>query len=193
MKSEIPDIQLFNAFRSGDDAAFSRLYRQYAPQLIDYAAHKLESLDEARDIIHDLFVYVWEKRQQIEITQSVKGYLFLALNRRIINHYRQNSYHTRYANQLKAMESEYYFGPDSFVEAKDVQQIVSDSLHHMPKRVREIYLLSREEHLTNAEIAKHLDISEQTVKNQLSAALAILRKSMKRIALLALIALFCCL
>lgn len=183
MKGDLEDVYVFNAFRSGDDEAFARLYKRYAPQLIEYAAHRLESLDEARDLIQDLFVYLWEKRDGIEIRQTVKGYLFLGLNRRILNHYRKNSYRNAYADHLQRMEAEYFFGPDTFVEAKDVQQIVSETLPNMPKRVREIYLLSRQDQLSNAEIAERLNISERTVKNQLSTALSILRKSMKRIAL----------
>lgn len=184
MSDSVEDIQLFNAFRLGDDTAFASLYQRYAPELIDYASSRLESLDEARDVIQDLFVYLWEKRQELEIKQSVKGYLFLGLNRRILNHYRKNNYRVSYANQLKAMEEQYFFGPDSYVEAKEVQHMVTDTLETMPNKVREIYLLSREEHLSNLEIAERLNISEQTVKNQLSTAMAILRKSMKRIALL---------
>lgn len=181
------DIELFNDFRRGNDDAFSQLYYRYAEKLIAYASSKLESLDEAHDLIHDLFVYLWEKRERIEIKQSVKAYLFLALNRRILNHYRANSYKVSYAEQLQKMEQQYFFGPDSYAEAKEVQYVVNDAIEAMPNRVREIYLLSREAHLSNNEIAKRLNISEQTVKNQLSTALAIIRRAVLYCAILFLL------
>lgn len=181
MNDSAGDIQLFNAFRKGDDTAFAALYQRYAPVLVEYAAKRLTSLDEARDLIQDLFVYVWERRNEVEINQSVKAYLFLGLNRRIINHYRKDTYRSRYADQLKTMEEHFFFGPDAYVEAKEMQRIVSDTLDDMPRKVKEIYLLSREEHLSNTQIAERLGISEQTVKNQLSTAVTMLRKRLKLI------------
>ncbi len=190
MTDSAEDIELFNAFRRGDDAAFALLYQQYAPVLVDYAAKRLTSLDEAQDLIQDLFVYIWERRSALDINQSVKAYLFLGLNRRIINHYRKDAYRSRYADQLKAMEERFFFGPDAFLEAKEMQRIVSDTLDGMPKKVQEIYRLSREEHLSNAEIAKRLGISEQTVKNQLSTAVTLLRKRLKLIGIVVVGGLF---
>lgn len=186
MDSCATDILLFNDFKRGDDKAFAQLYHLYADRLLSYASGKLESLDDAHDIIHDLFVYIWENRAHIEIKKSFSGYLFLALNRRILNHYRKNSYKTIYAEQLKRMEEQYFFGPDSYVEAKDVQHMVDVAIGEMPNKVREIYLLSREAHLSNTDIAQKLNISEQTVKNQLSTAMSILRKWVRYTALLVL-------
>lgn len=179
MIHKLDDIALFNHFKSGNDEAFSTLYEIYAEKLLVYASTKLSSLDEARDLVHDLFVHLWEKRAQIDIQQSVKGYLFWSLNRRILNHYRRNSYQTQYADQLRKMEEQFFFGPDRYVEAKEIQSQIDEAVSLMPNKVREIYLLSREEHLSNAEIADRLNISQQTVKNQLSTAMSIIRKSIR--------------
>lgn len=179
METESTDILLFNSFKKGNDDAFAQLYAKFVEDLVGYASTKLEYLDEAHDIIHDLFVYVWEKRADIYIKHSVRAYLFWLLNKRIINHYRSNSYKAIYADQLKRMEQQYFLAPDSFVEAKEIQHMVDRAVQSMSDKVREIYLLSREDHLTNAEIAKQLNLSEQTVKNQLSTAMSIIRKVVK--------------
>ncbi|WP_437918046.1 RNA polymerase sigma factor [Sphingobacterium sp. LRF_L2] len=183
MDTESTDNLLFQHFKEGNDQAFVQLYNKYIEALMGYAATKLESLDEAHDLIHDLFVYIWEKREEINIKQSVGAYLFWLLNRRVINHYRKNSYRSSYAAQLKRMEEQYFLAPDSFVEAKEVQSMIDGAVKSMSAKVREIYLLSREDHLTNAQIAQKLNISEQTVKNQLSTAMSIIRKMVKHAAI----------
>lgn len=174
---------LLLALRAGNAAAFSHIYEKYAPILIDYAAERLQSLDEAHDMIHDLFVQLWEKKEQLEIKHSFKAFLFVCLKRRMVDHYRKNSYKRLYAERLQTLSTIISYAPDSYLEAKETQRLIDSSLLEMPSKVREIYLLSREEHLSNKEIASRLQISEQTVKNQLYTAMSILRREFRRIAI----------
>ena len=167
---------LIHKLQQGDSCAFAEIYELYAPRLTAFASSKLASLEEAKDVIHDVFVYLWEQRTSIAITKDLGALLFTITRNRIIDHIRKNSSHEAYALQLKQL-SVLYHGPDQLLEAKDVQELIAVAVAEMPKRVREIYQLSREEHLSIPEIANKLQLSEQTVKNQLSTALNLLRKS----------------
>lgn len=187
MPSTVSDISLFEEFKNGDDEAFAALYHRYAEQLVDYASLRVESLDEAKDLIQDLFITLWEKKAMLHIEQSVKAYLFKALKRRLLNHYRSHATRESYKNHLERMEVQYFFGPDSIVESKETLARIEATVEKMSPNVRKVYLMSREEHLNTREIAERLQVSEQTVKNQITTALNLLRKNLKLSVLLALI------
>ncbi|MVZ62594.1 RNA polymerase sigma factor [Sphingobacterium humi] len=178
------DLALFNDFKSGNDDAYQCIYQKYVKVLVQYAAQRVESLEEAKDLIHDLFTNIWEKRQEIDVKYSLKAYLYSSLNKRIINHYRKNSYKTAYSNHLIKMDHQFYQGPDSFVEYKELQDLIEKAKSKMPPKVREIYLLSKEANLSHKEISEQLNISEQTVKNQLNTAMNIIRTVVRRVILL---------
>ncbi|MCS4226988.1 RNA polymerase sigma-70 factor [Sphingobacterium sp. BIGb0165] len=178
MNASTNDISLFHAFKAGNDDAFSKIYQLYAEPLIDYASRKVKSMDEARDLIQDLFIYLWEKRTDLNINQSLRAYLFRSLNRRILNYYRRNNTREEYASYLLKMEHA-VSNPDHSVELKDLQHNIQFAISKMPNKVREIYRLSREEYMSIKEIAQHLNLSEQTVKNQLTSALSIMKQILK--------------
>lgn len=189
MKTTMDDLILFNAFKSGNDVAFSKIYDLYSEPLINYASKKVQSLDEARDLIQDLFIYLWEKRVDLDIKQSLRAYLFQALNRRILNHFRKNNTREEYAKYLQRMSSAFY-SPNYSLELKELQQNIQHAISKMSNRVKEVYRLSREEYMSIKEIAQYLNSSEQTVKNQLSTALSIIRESLKIVVALILYLLF---
>ncbi|SEM00078.1 RNA polymerase sigma-70 factor, ECF subfamily [bacterium A37T11] len=184
------DEELLTSFRQGDEKAFSMVYHQHAGVLIDYAASRLESFDEAKDMIHDLFIQLWEARENLQLKHSFKAFLFFCLKRRILNYYRQHNSRSVYAERLKVLASSFSPGADTYVEAKEVKELLDNTLENMSGRVREIYLMSREEYLSNKEIALKLNLSEQTVKNQLYTATLILKEKFRAAGLLSL-ALLC--
>jgi RNA polymerase sigma-70 factor (ECF subfamily) len=174
------DKELILRLQQGSEAAFSELYEQYAPLLIKFAASRLSSLEEARDIIHDLFVHFWQEREHIQVNISLRAFLFAAVRYRIIDHIRRNSNHKKYADQvatLPAME----LTTEEELYAKELQEKLHGAISQLSPRLQEIFRLSRFSHLTIAEIAQQLQLSEQTVKNQLTTALSQLRSKLSTI------------
>ncbi|SEN71169.1 RNA polymerase sigma-70 factor, ECF subfamily [bacterium A37T11] len=169
------EAELLDGLKAGNEKCFSALYSLYAEILTRYAASKLASLEEARDVMHDLFVDIWSKRESVEIKSSLKQYLFTAIKYKVIDHIRKNSSRQVYQKMMLEL-NKFVETPDHLLELKDLQQKVNRALETMSVRVREIYLLSREEDLSISQIAEKLSLSEQTVKNQISSALKILRK-----------------
>ncbi|KQC00672.1 RNA polymerase sigma factor [Pedobacter sp. Hv1] len=176
----LTDDQLIELLKKDDRSAFTEIYNRYAKSLTSFAVsnYKLFDLTDASDVLHDLFTWLWTERRKIEITGSLKNYLFTAIRNRIIDHIRKNSSKQRYAAFLQALEESYAHSALQHLEAKDLQQFLENSLAQLSPRVQEIYNLSRKEHLSIKEIAERLAISEQTVKNQLTAALNYLKKSL---------------
>ncbi len=181
--NKLTDEQLIILLKKDDQSAFTEIYNRYAESLAGFAASKLYSLDDARDIIHDLFVKLWENRDQVYITSSLKSYLFSIVRHRIIDKIRKNITREEYASMVQSLIVPSHDSADKQVEAQELQQSIEKSLNQLPPRVREIYKLSRDEGLSNHEIAEKLNLSEQTVKNQLSAALKHLRGSLSNISI----------
>jgi RNA polymerase sigma-70 factor (family 1) len=176
--TKLTDEQLIILVRKGDQQAFAEIYSRYGESLAGFAASKLYSLDDAKDILHDLFVKLWENRDQLYITSNLQSYLFGIIRHRIIDKIRKNITREEYASVRQSLAAVYEQDIDKQLEAKELRQAIEKSLAQLAPRVKEIYKLSREECLSNHEIAEKLNLSEQTVRNQLSAALKHLRKSL---------------
>ncbi|MCF0065565.1 RNA polymerase sigma-70 factor [Dyadobacter chenwenxiniae] len=175
------DIELTHLLKSDDKTAFAEIYRRYAKSLAGFAASKLFNLEDAEDIIHDIFVKLWEDRERLQITSNLKTYLFTLTRHRIIDIIRRNITREEYAAMLQSLANAYQPSIEQKIAAKELQQTIENSLDQLSPRVKDIYQLSREENLSIPEIAEKLQLSEQTVKNQLSTALSHLRKSVSAI------------
>jgi RNA polymerase sigma-70 factor (family 1) len=176
--NQLPDLQLILLLKEDNEAAFAEIYNRYAKSLSNFTASKLFNLDDAQDIIHDLFVRLWEDRKQLNITSNLKTYLFTIARYRIIDKIRKNVTRQEYSAMLQSLSNAYQSSIEQEITAKELQQTILRSLNQLSPKVKEIYSLSREENLSISEIATKLQLSEQTVKNQLSTALAHLRKSL---------------
>jgi RNA polymerase sigma-70 factor (family 1) len=186
--THLTDDELVVLLKQGDELAFAEVYKRYAEKLAGFAGSKLYSLEDARDILHDVFVKLWEGREQLHITSNLQSYLFAVIRHRIIDKIRKNITREEYASAVQSMAVFYDSDAGKQVELKELKKTIGDSLNQLSPRIKEIYKLSREEGLSNREIAEKLNLSEQTVKNQLSAALKHLRQTLGPLGLLVLVA-----
>ncbi|HEY4324325.1 MAG TPA: RNA polymerase sigma-70 factor [Mucilaginibacter sp.] len=185
--TQLTDEQLVILLKNGDQTAFTEIYNRYAESLAGFAASKLYSLDDARDILHDLFVKLWENRDQLNITSNLQSYLYAIIRHRIVDKIRKNITREEYGVMLQALAIDYQQNIEQQIAEKELKQQIQTALNGLAPRVKEIYLLSKEQNLSNREIAEKLNLSEQTVKNQLSAALKHLRQSLSGSALAAFV------
>ncbi len=176
--NSLDDLKLIDLLKGGDEAAFGEIYHRYAESLAGFAGSKLYDLEDARDIIQDLFVKLWEEREQLNIDRNLKGFLFNAVRFRIIDKIRKNIVREEFSGMLQALDVSYELATEQNIAAKELQQHIDKALGTLSPRVREIYHLSREENLSTREIADQLNLSEQTVKNQLTHALKHVRQSL---------------
>jgi RNA polymerase sigma factor (sigma-70 family) len=135
-------------------------------------------VEDGRDIIHDVFVKLWQERTQLKVDRDLKAYLFKLTRDRIVDKIRKNITRREYAAMVDSLTARYEATIEQKIAAKEIAQSIETSLDELSPRVKEIYLLSREENLSITEIADKLQLSEQTVKNQLSTALKHLRHSL---------------
>lgn len=182
----LSDQQLILLVKNGNRAAFSEVYKRYAESLAGFAASKLYDLDDARDVLHDLFVKLWEDRYTLTINDNLRSFLFAAIRYKIIDKIRRNVTRQEYNVLLQALSEPQADAVERQLEAKELQHLVDQSLEQLPAKTKQIYQLSRNEYLSIAEIAQQLNLSEQTVKNQLTIALKHLKQAIAGLGMLAL-------
>jgi RNA polymerase sigma-70 factor (ECF subfamily) len=185
--TKLTDDQLIVLLKKDDRAAFTEIYNRYAESLAGFAASKLYNLEDAKDIIHDLFVKLWRDRDAIVITGGLKTYLFSATRYGVVDKIRRNITRESYAAAAQALEEQYDYNIEQYIAAKELQGLVDKSLNDLPVKTKQIYQLSRNEHWSIAEFAEMHGLAEQTVKNQLTIALKHLRQSVTLVSISAIL------
>lgn len=182
-----PEPLLLDMLRRGSTHAFDELYRLYARRLMGFCMQLCRSREDAEEIVQDAFVQLWRHREQIRQTDSLRAFLFTTARNKIINAYRtlaSSATYEDYIDYLDALGEEEAGGRFSYEEF--VQQL-DEALGELPPAQARILRLSRLEDMSNKDIASHLGLSEQTVKNQLSLGLRSLRSKLSERGYLAIL------
>jgi RNA polymerase sigma-70 factor (ECF subfamily) len=182
---EQEDLDWFEGVRRGDIAAFERLFRRYAEELVSFAAYRVDGDDDAEDVVHAVFCWLWEHRFSLPQPRSVRAYMFGAVRNRALNMVRDQRTEAAFRERAARAESARANpasapSPDSELAARDMEHALGAALREMPPRCREVYGLARDSGLSYAEIAEALEISPKTVEIHMSRALAILRVKLAR-------------
>lgn len=164
-----------DAMGRGHSAALDLLLSRYWSDLVSFVAGFLNSRDDAEDIVQDSFVTLWEKRGSWEPRGSVRSYLYRISKNQALNEARAIRVRKdRRGDVSSVMERPAATPAEHFHEIR-VQKLVADAVAQLPTRRREIFILARYHGLSYCDIAAALEISPQTVANQMSRALATLR------------------
>lgn len=162
-----------------DTASFERLFRDEFKGLVLFAIRYVKDYEAAREIVQEAFIGLWDKRTQIDPSRQVKSYLSTTVRNRSLNYLRD---HKKFDARLLTQENLYplasYEQSDRLVE-KELQEKIQEAISELPEKCREVFLLSRNEHLKYQAIADKLQISVKTVETQMSKALQHLRSRLR--------------
>jgi RNA polymerase sigma-70 factor (ECF subfamily) len=161
-----------------DKSSFEKLFKTLFPSLSHFARKYVPDNDTAKEITHDVFLNLWEKRENIDSSTSLKSYLFTSVYNRCMNYIRDHRKFNRDEQIFNILEQEEQSVPYDHLEEQELESKIIDSLNSLPPRCREIFMLNRFEGINYAEIAEKLDISVKTVETQMSKALRILREKL---------------
>ena len=174
------DATKIHALGTGDRELFDSLIQEYYPRLMGYACILLDD-EAARDVVQDVFLYVWEHRFRLTFSSGIQTYLFRACHSRMLNSLKRSKNFAGGGslNALAQSEAEWLrANNDDIVRTlcnKELLERVLGIIEELPDKRREVFRLSRIEGLTNDEIARRLRISKRTVEGHLNAALRTLR------------------
>ncbi|NWG26997.1 MAG: RNA polymerase sigma-70 factor [Ignavibacteriaceae bacterium] len=173
---DLTDSGLFNSIRNDDKVAYKVLYDRYWSRLYMYAYNVLKDKDLCEDVVQEIFVNIWIRRHEIEVTNPA-SYLFQAVKYSIFNHIRNSKYKRQLLEKMNESFQESDVSKE--IEFLEFNSKVEDVISKLPEQRKKIFHLSRNENLSNKEIADKLGLSIQTVKNQISKTLQTLRNAFK--------------
>jgi len=165
--------RLDEAGRMGE-REFEELFRNYFTPLMAFSRRILGDEDDAREVVHQVFINLWEKRSELDLSTSLKSYLFTSVNNRSLNVIRDRK---KFSSE-EVPESAGEWDVSAQIEAMELEEKIRTAIKTLPERCREIFELNRFGGLKYSEIASQLDISVKTVENQMTKALKILREQL---------------
>ncbi|MBO9570924.1 MAG: RNA polymerase sigma-70 factor, partial [Chitinophagaceae bacterium] len=157
---------------ANDEQAFSHIYDRYWKSLYVTANNILQNPTAAQDIVQEVFTSLWQRRNIAEI-DNLKSYLYQATRFQVFKAIREEKNDHAFYNRLKIVTQE-LFHEDPIV-FRDLQHLIDNSIDSLPDDQKEIFMLSRTDGLTYAQIAERKNISVKTVEKKMSLALKHLR------------------
>ena len=155
---------------------FEELFRVYFPALFAFCLKYVRQKQAAEEIVQDVFLYIWQKRHQIDIDKSLQAYLYTATKNRSLNYLKLKYNQYQYDDEpLGQIESTHSAASDN-LEQEELQSLIEKGISSLPERCRMVFNLSRKTGLTYNEIAKEMNISAKTVEIQMGIALKKLKE-----------------
>lgn len=173
--SKLSDSELIDLMKSDDKSAFTQIFDRYNGPLYIHAFKRLQDREECRDLVQDLLMTLWSKRQDLEFTNTLSGYLYMSVRNKIFNLLSKKRLNVEYVAAIQQLKITGNISTDHLVRMKQFQCLIDQEIELLPPRTREIFELSRRGFLSHKEIAAQLGISEQTVKTTVNNALKVLR------------------
>lgn len=176
--------RLLQKLKTGDEKSFRRIYLKYHKQLYRMALKYLRSKLLAEDAVHDVFVNLWDNKEKLKTSGSLRGFLYTAVKNHVLNvidkDRRRVKKHVNlsYEKKINRMEA------DNVIELSEYREVYQSAVEQLPEKRREVFELRTEEGLTNREVAEYMEISVYTVKSQYYKAFTFIqeyvRKNMNR-------------
>ncbi len=161
-------FSLTKRIKENDEKAFQDLFNLFWEPMFKIAMGILQDEDIAKDTLQEVWVDFWQRRMKIS-NSNIKAYLKQAIRYKAFNELRNRPLNDVQAAFIENLENNYQ--TDDLLILEETQNNISAAMENLPKRSREIFLMSREENLSNTEIANQLHISKRTVETHISIAL----------------------
>lgn len=169
------DNELLTKLRNGDQLAFAQIYNQYRSKMYTYAYNLCKSPETAEEIVQEVFIRLWQKKEQINIDLNFNAYIKKITLNHVLNHLkkvaREKSLQEEVLGYIEAIRNT---TEDNLLE-KELVKTYNEAIALLPPQKKIIYQLSRDEDLTHDQIAERLNISKNTVKNHMVEATKFIR------------------
>ena len=175
LKTDLPYIQ---GLKNGEYSSFDALFKKYAESLFAFVVSITKNSFIAEEITQEVFSKVWEKRDRIEEHYSFKSFLFSITYNETVSYLRKQKSEKNKIESFTSISSFSSNETEYEVEFKNLESIANKVIDELPDKRKQIFKMSREQGLTNKEIAEALQISVKTVENQMTSALKVLRQKL---------------
>jgi RNA polymerase sigma-19 factor, ECF subfamily len=175
------DGELLELLRTGDEAAFTEIYKRYWERLYVVASQTLGSHQEAEEAVHDVFLRIWKIRDTILIRETLQQYLAVAIKYEVIDRLRGQVRRRRLSNSIEQGTVISNDPTGEFIREKELIAELETTISALPEKCQIVFRLSRGQGYTHREIAKKLGLSENTVESHMRRALHTLRNHFLRL------------
>jgi RNA polymerase sigma-70 factor (family 1) len=173
------DTELLQHLKEGDERALRLIFDRFWDKLLAYATHRLGSTEEAEEAVQDLFIKLWTIREKLDIRFSLGTYLSKAITNTVYDRldklHRASRKHQDLLASSTALITE---ETELLIFEKELRQEIETAVNHLPEKCRIVFMKSRFEGKSNAEIAEELNLSQRTVETHISNALKSVRKNL---------------
>jgi RNA polymerase sigma-70 factor (ECF subfamily) len=174
------DVELVTLLKASDHSAYKAIYGRYFVIIFTQAYAKLGDEDTAKDIVQELFIHLWIKRNSLPDISNVGGYLSTSVRNRIFNYFQHQHVESKYIDSLNDfINTGEIAHADHLIRTHDLQAHIESAIQTLPGKMRTIFEMSRKEHLPHKEIAKILSTSEENVSKQITNAIRILKTKLE--------------
>jgi len=153
------------------------MYERHFIRLVNLAHKKTGQLEASQELVQDIFISLYRQLPALQEDTQLDNYLFIALRNRVYNYHRQQLAQLKKEQafmQVLPVSSRENYG----LELKELETFLKNKIQELPTQCRAVFLLSRENQLSNKEVAERLNISVNTVEQHMRKALRILRSSL---------------
>jgi RNA polymerase sigma-70 factor (ECF subfamily) len=171
-----------------DELVFNEWYHQYWELLFKLACKKTGSVEDAYDLVHDLFADIWRSMPELPDAAAVRTYLVACLYNKIFNYFRSKGLREKHYKNLETFLAHQAIADPNYAliqteqEQENMQQAIEKEITGMPDKMKSIFIRNYYQDQSIAQIAGDLSLSKQTVKNQLHIASKRLRRAVKQFA-----------
>lgn len=174
----LTDQELTDLLLSGDEKAFNQIFKRYNALLYIHAFKKLDNREESKDVVQEVFATLWAKREHIIFKTNLAGYLYTAVRNKIFDFVSHQQVASKYIVSLEDFLDHGTVVTDHLIREKQITELIDQEINLLPPRMRAVFILSRKHYKSHKEIAAELNITEETVKDQVKKALKILRSKL---------------
>ena len=177
------NLEIVN-LRNGVKETYRHLYHQYYSMLFNLAYQYLDDTDDAKEIVQNAFLKLWEIKGQLKDNSNLKNYLYTLVKNGCLNQIKRKQIVNNHNNNIKQRELELQYESLSrmsfdYMEIEELKDKIEEAVSNLPEHCRKVFCMSRYEGFKNTEIAEKLSISEKTVEAHMTKALKRLRVSLK--------------
>lgn len=170
---------------SNDDKnSFKGIFNEYYQPLCHLSKYYLEDRDEAKEVVQDAFLKLWEIRQNLNPDSNLRNFLFTLVRNNCLNILKRRQILLRHHEKIRWVEMHYQYESlarlgDDYLEFNELKDKIDLAIRNLPDHCRTVFEMSRFEDLKNREIAEKLGVTQKTVEAHLTKALKILRSELK--------------
>jgi RNA polymerase sigma-70 factor, ECF subfamily len=167
-----------------ENTRFENVFRQYYQPLWHLSQYYLGDKDEAREVVQDAFMKLWEIRYDIEPDSNLKNFLFTLVKNNCLNILKHNQIKLKHHEKIQWIEMYYQYESlagmnEDYLEINELRDKIELAIQHLPEHSRAVFEMSRFGNMKNQEISEKLGITVKTVEAHMTKALKILRQELK--------------